>query len=72
MNKEPEPESGAPDSDVMTVQEVADYLHLHLLTVYRFIRTAGLPAFRLGSDWRIRRADLKKRIARQHVRPAEK
>jgi hypothetical protein len=40
-NKEPEPESGAPDSDAMTVQEVADYLHLHLLTVYRFIRTAG-------------------------------
>jgi excisionase family DNA binding protein len=61
-NKEPEPESDAPDSDVMTLHEVAPYLHCHQFTVYRLIKTAGLPAFRLGSDWRFRRSDLEKWI----------
>jgi excisionase family DNA binding protein len=57
-------------SEVMTAQEVADYLKLHLITLYRFIKTAGLPGFRLGFDWRFWRADVDKWIAQQlHVRP---
>ena len=68
--KEPEPESGGIETEIMTVGEVADYLKIHYITVYRFIE-AGLPAFRLGSDWRFRRADLDKWIAQRHVRPEE-
>jgi excisionase family DNA binding protein len=49
----------------MTLREVADYLNCHYITVYRLINT-GLPAFRLGSDWRFQRSDLKKWIAQQH------
>src|SRR5271167_3643626 len=60
--REPERESGAPDSDVMTVKEAADYLHCHYMTVYKLIRTVELPAFRLGGDWRFRRAEIEKWI----------
>ena len=37
---------------VMTVKEVAEYLHVHPSTVYRLLRTSQLPAFKVGSDWR--------------------
>jgi excisionase family DNA binding protein len=71
--KEPEPDSriGNLGSEIMTIREVADYLKIHLGTVYRFIKTRGLPAFRVGSDFRFRRADVKEWIEQQHVRPGE-
>ena len=37
---------------VMTVKEVADYLHVHQSTIYRMLKRSQLPAFRVGSDWR--------------------
>jgi excisionase family DNA binding protein len=37
---------------VMTVREVAAYLHVHPTTIYRLLRQNQIPAFRIGSDWR--------------------
>jgi excisionase family DNA binding protein len=37
---------------VLTVKEVADYLHVHQSTIYRMLKRSQLPAFRVGSDWR--------------------
>jgi excisionase family DNA binding protein len=37
---------------VLTVKEVADYLHVHPSTIYRMLKRSQLPAFRVGSDWR--------------------
>jgi excisionase family DNA binding protein len=45
-----------PESDVMTVGEVAGYLNCHYSTIYRLLGNAALPAFRLGRAWRFRRA----------------
>ncbi len=69
----PQPRSGADDfaDAIMTLRELADYLKCHFMTLYKLIKTAGLPAFRVGSDWRVRRADLDEWIARQHARAAE-
>ena len=58
------------DRELMTVREVASYLNCHYMTVYKLVRTGDLPAFRLGSDWRFRRSDLEKWIAKKQVRPA--
>jgi excisionase family DNA binding protein len=46
------------DSPVLTVKEVADYLQVHQSTIYRLLKRNMLPAFRIGSDWRFRKADL--------------
>jgi excisionase family DNA binding protein len=54
----------------MTLYDVADYLHCHAHTVSRFVHQEELPAFRIGSDWRFRRADVKEWIEQHHVRPA--
>ena len=37
---------------VMAVQDVSVYLRVHPSTVYRLLKRNGLPAFRVGSDWR--------------------
>ena len=37
---------------VMTVREVAAYLHVHRSTVYKLLKRHQIPAFRMGSDWR--------------------
>jgi excisionase family DNA binding protein len=51
----------------MTPNDVASYLNCHYVTVYRLIHRGGLPVFRLGSDFRIQRADLENWITQQHV-----
>jgi excisionase family DNA binding protein len=37
---------------ILTVPEVAEYLHVHPTTIYRLLRAKQLPAFRVGSEWR--------------------
>jgi excisionase family DNA binding protein len=39
-------------SDILTVGEVAHYLHVHRSTIYRLLDRQGLPAFKIGRDWR--------------------
>lgn len=45
---------GKPDEGpVLTVAEVAQFLRLSRSKIYRMIHGKQLPAFRVGSDWRI-------------------
>jgi excisionase family DNA binding protein len=37
---------------VLTLEEVADFLHVHPTTVYRLLKKRRIPAFKVGSDWR--------------------
>ena len=48
---------------LMTVNEVAEFLHVHTQTVRKLIQTSDIPAFRVGTDWRIRRDEVDKWIA---------
>jgi excisionase family DNA binding protein len=53
--------SGAPDAnDLMTPEEVADYLKVHVETVRQWVRSGRLAAYRLGGvrALRIRRFDV--------------
>lgn len=45
-------------TDLMTVEQVAAYLQLNKLTVYRYIREGRIPAARLGKSYRVRKSDL--------------
>ncbi len=42
----------------MTVEQVADYLQLNRLTVYRYVREGKIPAARIGKLYRISRRDV--------------
>jgi excisionase family DNA binding protein len=37
---------------VLILEEVAQFLRIHLSTVYRLLRKHNIPAFKVGSDWR--------------------
>lgn len=44
---------------MLTLQEVAETLDVHYMTVYRYVREGMLPAARVNRSWQISRADLK-------------
>ena len=47
---------------VLTVQEVADFLKVSQTTVWRWCQSGKLPAFRVGQQWRIHGQELEERI----------
>jgi excisionase family DNA binding protein len=42
-------------NELLTVQEVADYLRVSRVTAWRWCQEGIIPAFRIGRIWRIRR-----------------
>lgn len=53
---------------VLTIAEVAEYLRVHYVTVYIRVFTGAIPAFKVGSEWRILRSEFLKWIERQTIR----
>ena len=45
-------------NELLTVREVATYLRVGRITVWRWCQEGTLPASRLGRNWRIHRNDL--------------
>jgi excisionase family DNA binding protein len=40
---------------MMSIEETAEYLQLHPLTVRRLARDGEIPALKIGRQWRIKR-----------------
>jgi len=61
----------AEDPGYLTTEQVLDYLHINVRTIYRLIRAGRLPAYRVGRQWRFRRHDLEHWLqAQRRARPA--
>jgi excisionase family DNA binding protein len=45
---------------LMTLQEAADELGLHYMTVYRYVRTGRLHGTKDGAEWRVKAADVRR------------
>jgi excisionase family DNA binding protein len=52
------------DREVMTLQEVAEYLQCHYSTALRLARQREIPGFRLVGDWRFLKSDVNDWIAK--------
>jgi len=52
-------------SQIMTVEEVADFLKLSKITVYKLVKKGDLPGFRVGNSWRFRRETIAGIITKQ-------
>ena len=44
--------------EILTVDQVAELLHLHAMTVYRLAKEGKLPGFKVGGRWRFQRNTL--------------
>jgi excisionase family DNA binding protein len=51
------------DEDMMNVKEIALYLRLCEVTVYKLLNDRKLPCFKVGHSWRSRRIMLDKFMA---------
>lgn len=49
--------------EVMTPLEAAEYLSLHVRTIYRLARSGEIPARKVGGRWRFRKDVLDKWLA---------
>ncbi len=54
--------------EILTVRDVANYLHCHQTTIYRLLRTGQIPAFRVGSYWRFKLDAIDRWIEQEGVR----
>ncbi len=50
--------------EVLTVQEVANYLRIDIRTVYRLVKNGDLPCRKIGRQWRFNRDDIKGLVSR--------
>jgi len=39
-------------NEILTVEEVAEFLKVHAATIYKLLKRREIPAFRVGADWR--------------------
>ncbi len=67
----PKEEPGRPvRTQIMTTKEIAKYLGVHEMTVYRWLKKGVLPGFKIGGRWRSKKdlldAYLTRHMEEQH------
>ena len=50
--------------DILTIEEVCDYLKVNIRTVYRMLKAKEIPAFKVRNQWRFKKADVESWISR--------
>jgi len=54
----------------MTVRELAEYIKLDRMTIYKMLKEQSIPASKIGHQWRFFREDIDKWIRSQHIGPS--
>ena len=54
-----------PSPEMLTVDEIAEYLRVSRATICRWCGTGRLPAFKIGKSWRVQKRDLERYIDQQ-------
>lgn len=57
------------DSGLMTTKELAQYLQLDRMTIYKLLKSGDIPANRVGHQWRFFKADIDEWIRSKKVDP---
>ena len=50
------------DDKIMNVEELAKFFGVSNQTIWRWCKSGKLPAFKIGSQWKIRQSDINKII----------
>ncbi len=53
------------EGSILTIKDVAGYLKVNERTIYRLAAAKKLPAFKVGTVWRFKKADIEAWIASQ-------
>jgi len=57
--------------EILTAEELANFLRIHPSTIYRMARSGDLPAFKVGvgGDWRFSRASFEEWLESRKQKP---
>ena len=55
--------------EIMTTRELAKYLKLHEITIYKYAGEGNIPAFRVGRVWRFDKEVIDKWISEGQKKP---
>lgn len=61
MNKHSElriPQSAIQTKEILTPREAADYLSVHVRTIYRLVKNGDIPGRKVGGSWRFKKEAL--------------
>lgn len=58
------------NDEILTLEEVAEYLKLAKKTAYRLAAEGKLPGFKVGGSWRFKQEDIVRWIEEQKKRGA--
>lgn len=76
MNKYSElriPKSEIRIREIMTPREAADYLSVHVRTIYRLAKNGDIPGRKVGGSWRFKKEALDEWLSwRENPHPNEK
>jgi excisionase family DNA binding protein len=64
-----EEEMTGPNSELMILSEVADYLGMAERTIYQYAQEGRIPAFKIGTSWRFRRSEIDGWLESQRTGP---
>lgn len=54
-----------PEENMFTVQELASYLRMKPVTIYKHAKAGKLPGFKVGANWRFKKATIDTWIEKQ-------
>ncbi len=50
---------------LLTIDEVAEFLHVNPMTVYSWVKDEKIPAFKIGKVWRFRKTEIDEWLKKQ-------
>jgi excisionase family DNA binding protein len=56
------------EDTVFTVQELASYLRMQPVTIYKHAKCGKLPCFKVGANWRFKKATIDRWISDQEAK----
>ena len=60
-----------PMREILTPREAAEYLSVHVRTIYRLAKTGGVPCRKVGGSWRFKKQALDDWLTRRDEVPSE-
>ncbi len=61
-----------PEENVFTVQELARYLKMKPVTIYKHAKEGKLPGFKVGANWRFKKSTIDNWISGQEEKENQK
>jgi repressor LexA len=55
------------NGDILTLQEMAEYLKVDKRTIQRMVKARQIPAFKVGSQWRFKKDDIDSWMSKKNV-----